>query len=209
MCASASCLRSRPWPTYVLMLEINCSKVSLLTSVDWHTHQAAMADGRTGHFTDIFQTRGEHCTTMPTQSLPDLSPVYAPPRPQLDPSDQFFCDCRILIKSKPLKIHHSLPETNVLCVAVVRATRIQASRLPSGATSKSSSFSTSYPVHPPTFDIHDIDWTVYLVIVLYHVIEVINSQTISETNGGDDSQYIVPVTIAHICCLTIIVIPVL
>ena len=101
-----------------------------------------------------------------------------------------------------------LPETNVLCVAVVRATRIQASRLPSGATSKSSSFSTSYPVHPPTFDIHDIDWTIYLV--LYHVIEVINSQTISERNGSDDSQYIVPVTIAHICrCLTIIVIPVL
>ena len=53
-----------------------------LTSVDWHTHlAAAMADGRTVHFTDIFQTRGsEHCTTMPTQSLPDLSPVYAPPR---------------------------------------------------------------------------------------------------------------------------------
>ena len=71
----------------------------LLTSVDWHTHQAAMADGRTGHFTDIFQTRGEHCTTMPTQSFPDLSPVYAPPRPQPPPSDQFFCNCRILIKS--------------------------------------------------------------------------------------------------------------
>ena len=79
-----------------------------------------------------------------------------------------------------------LPETNVISVAVVRATRIQASRLPSGATSKSSSFSTSYPVHPPTFsvfDYHDIDWTVFVVIVLYHVIEVINSQTISETNG--------------------------
>ena len=46
--------------------------------------------------------------------------------------------------------------------------------------------STSYPVHPPTFsvfDYHDIDWTVFVVIVLQHVIEVINSQTISETNG--------------------------
>ena len=80
-----------------------------------------------------------------------------------------------------------LPEFNVFLVAVVRATRIQASRLPSGATSKSTSFlnqlSSASANILCVFDYHDIDWTVFVVIVLYHFIEVINSQTISEPNG--------------------------
>ena len=76
--------------------------------------------------------------------LSELSPDYAPQRSRAVASDHLFCNPWNLIKliSEVTLPFICLPWTNDIFVAVVQATRIQASRLPSGATSKSSSFST-------------------------------------------------------------------
>ena len=191
--ASLSCLRFCPWPTSVLMRGINCSTVPL-TSVDsvltcgtmWHN--VAHPLDRPMAISLPFFRLGRALRHNAHSILSELSPDYAPQRSRAVASDHLFCNPWNLIKliSEVTSPVLRLPWTNDIFVAVVQATRIQASRLPSGATSKSSSFSTSNQCIRQHIlcSWHSWHWLdIPYTICKNHIVEVINSQTISETNG--------------------------
>ena len=165
MCASASCLRSHPCPTYVLMLEINCSKVSLLTSVDlrpsvWHTHQSWQTAGPAISQT-FFRLGASIAPQYPLNPCLTYHLFMRHPAPPFPPVPAQFG--RILIKSKD-KSPISLPETNV--TFLLQWSGQPGYRLRDCHQAPQVSPVCSQPVttrvHPPTFDIHDIDWTVYI-----------------------------------------------